>query len=250
MKRIFFILIIIFSLHFTSAWSKDTHIEFCPNAKIDCIIADSYEFQRNNPNAVTYNHVCYDNKEDCMARLSAKYFLKKYYLEGETNKDYLGAAAHLFQDSYTPTHWYPGFKILGEEAYLFAPSWAKNTEGNVGIKLSTQENWNIPIKFKGEILNINRDYLEDIKQQTSILLSQEPEESLEEIQSQIASKKPWHYLRAFKDLIILLFIIFIPILGYGIWKYKKEKEISSNLIIPIVILLISTTLLIMIKLFY
>lgn len=249
---IVFLLIICFSFNFVLAWNHETHSRFCPeDYSIDCNIADSFEFQRNNPYANTIYHVCYDNKEDCMPRLVAKYFLKKYYIEGESDKELLGAAAHLFQDASCPGHWYPGFRILGGDRYFFAPKWVKTIEHDVDAILSRQEkDWNVDIKYKGEIININKNYLNEIKDSASEFISQEPEQTLDEIESQIKSKIIGHYLRAYQNHIIVLFIIFVSIFGYSLWKYKKKKVVSSNLIISGVALLILVLLFILIKIFY
>lgn len=246
------LLFILIFLPFVSAWGEETHVRFCPdNYDIDCTVADSFEFQRNNPNANAWYHVCYDNTENCMPRLAAKYFLKRYYLEGKMDQDLLGAAAHLFQDASCPLHWYPGFKIFGQDIILSAPQQVKIIESEVDSRLlNREENWNIPIKFKGDDIDINKKYLDNLKKETSEFISKEPEESIESLQSQSKSKLIWHRLRAHQDFIILLFIILIPILIYGVWKYKKERKISSDLVIPIVVLVILTIIFAMIKLFY
>lgn len=246
------LLFILIFLPFVSAWGGETHVRLCPdNYEIDCNVADSFEFQRNNPHANTWYHVCYDNTENCMPRLAAKYFLKRYYLEGKSDQDLLGAAAHLFQDASCPLHWYPGFKIFGQDRFLSAPRRIKIIESEVDSRLlNREEDWNIQIEFKGNDIDVNKKYLDNLKKETSEFISKEPEESIESLQSQLKSKLIWHRLRAYQDFIMLLFIIFIPILGYGVWKYKKERKISSDLIISIIVLLILVTLFIIIKLFY
>ncbi len=252
LKVLFFciFLLLIFS-SFVSAWTGETHIYLCPNEEIDCNIADSFEFQKDNSYANTWYHVCYDNTTNCMPRLAAKYFLKKYYQGGKTDQDLLGAAAHLFQDSSCPLHWYPGFEIFGQEFFFSASEEIKMIEYEVNSKLvSQEENWNIPIKFKGNDVDINKKYLDNLKNETSEFISKEPEESLESLEAQLKSKLIWHHLRAYKDFIILLFILFLPILGYSLWKDRINKKRSLDLIIPIFALLILTILFIMIKLFY
>lgn len=247
-----FLLFISLFSQFVLAWGGETHVRLCPeDYSINCNIADSHKFQKDNPYANTIYHVCYDNPEDCMPRLAAKYFLKKYYVEGETNQDLLGAAAHLFQDASCPAHWYPGFEIFGKIVYPTSPRWVKTIEGEVDSKfLSKEENWNIPIKFKGESINIDKDYLNTQKEYLSEFLSQEPEESIETIESQLKSKLIWHRLRGYQGFIIILIIFLVPFLGYELWKYKKEKIISSDLIITATALLILMTLFVLIKLFY
>lgn len=246
-----FLFILIF-LSFALAWEGETHTYLCPdNYEINCNIADSFEFQKDNPYANTWYHVCYDNIENCMPRLAAKYFLKKYYREGKTDSSLLGAAAHLFQDASCPLHWYPGFKIFGQEIYLSAPNQVKSIESEVGSKLlNGEENWNIQIKFKGNEIDVNQEYINNLEKETSKFISEEPEESIEYLEAQLKSRLIWHRLRAYQDLIILLTIIFIPIIAYSAWKYKKERKISSDLIIPIVALIILVTIFIMMKLFY
>lgn len=248
---IFLLLLLVLNLKFVSAWGHETHTRFCPEDSIDCNIADSFEFQRNNPYANSIYHVCYDNKKDCMPRLVAKYLLKKYHIEGKINQELLGATAHLFQDASCPGHWYPGFRTLGQDRYPFAPKWVKTLEQDVNAVLSRQEeNWNVAINYRGEIINVNENYLNEIKKSVSESISQEPEQSLDEIESQIKSKKVWHYLRAYQNHIIILFILFVPVFGFGLWKYKKEKRISSNLIVSSIILIILACLFILIKNFY
>ena len=246
--------IILFSLifiPFVSAWSRGTHDYSCPeNYPIDCNIADSREFQENNPYANTLYHVCYDNKEDCMPRLAAKYFLKKYYIEEKTNKELLGATSHLFQDALCPSHWYPGFKIFGEDTYIFAPKWVKTFEGDVNIKSNQKEKWDINIEYKKEIININEDYLDNLEKQVEEFLSQEPKESLEEIEGKIKSKKVWHYLRAYQSFIIILFIILIPALVYELWKCKRNKRFSFDIALVGAISLLSILVFILTKIFY
>lgn len=252
LKVIFLILLFIFSIQLMSAWNRQTHDYLClENDSINCNIADILEFQQNNPRAITYFHLCYDNKEDCMAKLSAKYFLKQYYVGGEINKDFLGAAAHLIQDSKCPLHWYSGYKILGKDIFIFTPKQIKKIEDNVELRISIQEqNWSIPVKYKGEDINVNENYLNNIKTDTEEFLSQEPEETLEELESKIKSRKLGHYLRAYQSIMILLFIILIPILGYSLWKYKKDKKISMDLIVPALVFLIIIILFILMKIFY
>lgn len=243
-------IVILISLNFVSAWTHDVHIKFCPNAEIDCTIADSFDFQKDNPNAIIYNHVCYDNKEDCVTRLAAKYFLKKFYLGNKSDKSLLGASLHLYQDASCPQHWYPGFKILGREVYLFAPSWVKNVEGLVSIKLSTQENWSIPIKFREKIMDIDEEYLNNMEQRSIEFLSQEPEESLKEIESQINSKKIWHYLRAYQCFFIIFSIFFFFAILFESCKFRKSKKISIKLIIYSIAFFVILLTLIITKIFY
>lgn len=251
MKKITIFFVFLFLLpQLVLAWNRITHDSLCQE-NIDCNVADSFEFQKANPYANILYHVCYDNTEDCMPRLTAKYFLKKYYIEGEKDKNLLGAAAHLFQDSYCPLHWYPGFLIFGEEVYLFAPKEIKTIEEEVGHRISAKEkSWNIPIKRKGETINIDKAYMDNIKEENAKFLLREPEESLVDIESKIKSKKIWHRLRGYQDFTIILFIFFIPILAYGIWEYKKKKVLSSNLIISAVALFILICLFILTKSFY
>jgi len=247
-----FLLFMYLSFNFASAWSGGTHDYSCPeNYSINCNVADSFEFQKDNSYANTIYHVCYDNKEDCMPRLSAKYFLKKYYIEGKTNPEFIGAAMHLLQDASCPAHWYPRFEILGRETGVLSPKWVKDVEWRINSKLENhEENWNIKIVYKGESININEDYLNNLKKEISETVSEEPEESLEEIEAKIKSRKIWHYLRGYQDFIIILFFILIPILGYAFWRYKKEKKISSDLIISSIAMVISILIFILTKIFY
>lgn len=249
---IIFFLLLICSATSVSAWGRGTHDFVCPEEySTNCNVADYPEFQENYPFANSIYHLCYDNKEDCVSRLVAKYFLKKYYTEGESDKELLGAAAHLFQDASCPGHWYPGFKILGRDTYLFAPKWTKDIEWRVDSKLeSHEENWNINIENHEETIGINENYLDNLKKDVSEFLSQEPNESLESIESKIKSEIKWHYLRAYQSFIIILFFIFIPVLGFELWKYKKEKITSSDLIIVGTASVILFLLFVLIKIFY
>lgn len=256
-KRLFvfiivFLLVMCFPFNFVSAWSRGTHDYSCPeNYSIDCKVADYFEFQKNNHYANTIYHVCYDNKEDCISRLTAKYFLKKYYIGGKTDQELIGAAAHLLQDASCPAHWYPGFKILGKDTYIFAPRWVEDIEWKVNSELENhKENWGIGITYKGKKISINEDFLNNLKKEISGTILKEPQESLENIESQIKSKIKWHYLRAYQSFIIILFVLIVPFFGYGLWKYKKRKKKSLNLIITGIVIIILSLLFILIKIFY
>ncbi|MDI6737440.1 MAG: hypothetical protein QME12_02885 [Nanoarchaeota archaeon] len=237
---------------FVSAWNGVTHAYLCPeDHEIDCNAADSHDFQRSNPYASTLYHVCYDNKENCMSRLAAKYFLKKYYGGGDEDKQLLAAAAHLFQDSACPLHWYPGFEMFGREIYISAPKAALSIEGETGRHLSSWEKpWNIPIRFKGETIDINSDYVNNLKSETSVFLSKEPEESLEEINAMLKSKAVWHRLRAYRDFVIILLIISIPILGYQVWQYRRKKIHVGEMAAMLAFQLILIIWLVMVSFFY
>lgn len=233
-------------------WTGGTHHYLCPDEyPLDCGIADSLEFKKTYPFAEDFSHLCFDNKEDCLPRLVAKYYLKKYYLEGEKDLNLLGGAAHLLQDAACPDHWYPMRQYGGKIFVPFAPSWVGKTEGLVGRYLeSGPGDWNLPREFQRRTINVNQAYLDTQREVVRRVLSQEPEETLEELEAQIKSKKAWSWLRSLKEALMLGGVILLPILGWELWKWKKERTGRFDLVATFAILGILLIVLLLIYLFY
>lgn len=257
MKLFFFFFLGLISLgliypSFAMSWAGITHEFMClQDRQINCGIADMSEFKRNYPYAEDIGHLCFDNKENCRARLAAKYYLKRYYLEGEKNFDFLGAAAHFWQDASCPDHWYPMRDYFGKIFVPFAPRWVGKTEGLVNIYMRNgQKDWNIPIKYNGKAINIDQAYLDTQKELVASFLVQEPQESLEEIESQIKSANIWFWLRSFKELLMVLTLVFLPVFVYCLWNWQKKKRGLADLIIISISLGIVVILLLAIQLFY
>jgi len=240
------------------AWTGAVHDYMCPEGYlIDCKIADSSDFQKNYPYARQSFHLCYDNKTDGLPRLVAKYYVKKYYVEGQEDLDLLGAAAHLLQDASCPDHWYPTRKIFGKIFVPFAPSWVGTIESKVeSYRKSGEKDWNIQIKFQGKVINVNDDYLLRQKRYIQDFLSKEPEESLEEIEKQIESRIFWSGLRSYKEWIVVGALLMTPFLAYDAWRWKKKAKTTKKktdlieTILEISVLAVFISLLILIHLFY
>ena len=227
------------------------HGYMCPDGyDIDCGIADTADFQRSYPYGAHENHLCYDNKTDGMARLVAKYYVKKYYVDGQSDLKLLGAAAHLLQDASCPAHW-QGFA-------LFAPSWVGTIEAQVDSYLeSGEKDWSIPIEFQGKSITIDDAYLLSQKAYIQNFLSTEPQESLEEIAAQIEGKSFWSSLRGREEWIMIGAIIIIPFVAYDFWQWKKKGKTTTKnrtdligLIIAASILAVFLSLLLLTQLCY
>jgi len=239
------------------AWGG-AHGYMCPQGyNIDCGIADTPDFQKNYPYGGFQSHVCYDNKTDGMARLVAKYYVKKYYVEGQKDSNLLGAVAHLLQDASCPAHWYAVMGIFGRAIALFAPSWVETIESQVDSYLkSGEKNWSIPIEFQGKVINIDDAYLLSQKAYIQDFLSKEPQESLEEIGKQIDAKSFWSELRGYKEWIMVCAILTIPFLAYEAWQWKRKRKTIKkkadliNIIIAITVPAVFLILLLLIQLFY
>jgi hypothetical protein len=240
------------------AWTGAAHDHMCPDGyNIDCKIADTPDFQKNYPYGGFQYHICYDNKTDGMARLVAKYYVKKYYAEGQKDSKLLGAAAHLLQDASCPAHWYVTLTIFGNQFSLFAPSWVGTIESQVDTYLkSGEKNWSIPIEFQGKTVIINDAYLLSQKAYIQDFLSKEPTESLEELQRQADAKSFWSGLRGYRDWIIIIAIITTPFLAYEAWQWKrkgktiKKKVDLIDAIITITVPAVLVSLLLLIQLCY
>jgi len=239
------------------AWTGVVHDYMRPEGyDIDCKIADTQDFKKNYPYGDVSHH-CYDNKTDSPARLVAKYYVKKYYVEGQKDSNLLGAAAHLLQDASCPDHWYPMREIFGRIFVPFAPGWVGTIEFKVeSYRQSSEKDWSIPIDFQGKTIIIDDAYLLRQRRYIQDFLSKEPEESLEEIERQINSRIFWHNLRSYKEWIMLAAILTTPFLAYEAWQWKRKakttKKITDliDIILPVLILAVFVSLLILIQLFY
>jgi hypothetical protein len=235
-----------------TAWGGTTHDYMCPDGyEIDCRIADALDFQKSYPYGAHENHLCYDNKTDGMARLVAKYYVKKYYVEGKSDLKLLGGAAHLLQDASCPAHWYSG---IG----LSVPSWVGTIETQVDAYLeSGEKDWSISIEFQGKTITIDDAYLLSQKAYIQNFLSTELQESLEEIAAQIEGKSPWSSIRRREEWIMAGAIIIIPFLAYDVWQWKRKGKTTTKnrtdligLIIAALILAVFLALLLLSQLCY
>ncbi|MCJ7561012.1 hypothetical protein MUO79_10420 [Candidatus Bathyarchaeota archaeon] len=240
------------------AWGS-AHGYMCPQGyNIDCGIADTPDFQKNYPCGGFQYHICFDNKTDGMARLVAKYYVKKYYAEGQKDSNLLGAAAHLLQDASCPAHWYVTLAILGRPIALFAPSWVGTIESQVDSYLvNGEKNWNISIDFQGKSIIIDDAYLLSQKAYIQNFLSTEPTESLEEIQRQVDARSFWSGLRSTKEWIIVGAIFTTPFIAYDVVQWKRKGKTTTKnrndligLIIAASILAVFLSLLLLIQLCY
>lgn len=240
------------------AWGGAAHGYMRPHGyNIDCGIADTPDFQKNYPYSGFQYHICYDNKTDGMARLVAKYYVKKYYTEGQKDLNLLGAAAHLLQDASCPDHWYPTREIFGRIIVPFAPSWVGTVESQVDSYLRIGEkNWSAPIDFQGKVITIDDAYLLSQKAYIQGFLSKEPTESLEEIQRQVDARSFWSGLRSAKEWFMVAALLISPFLVYAVWQWKRKGKPTKKLtdlidiLIIILILVVFLFLLILIQLFY
>lgn len=232
-----FLIVLLFVVSATKvkAWGGDIHSYLCPGS-YDCSIADNKEFQTTYKWS-SFGHLCIDNQSDCLARLGAKYFLKKYYLEGKKNWKLLAASAHLYQDASCPDHWYPMREYLGKIIVPFAPSWVTKIEGGVSSNFSfrpqpgdARDKWNIPIAWRGQKIDINKAYLDGTKVTLAQFVSKEPVESLEVIETQINRKRTLTLVRSYKEIVYLLFPIVLSIWLYTLWLFKKKKQKSDFII--------------------
>lgn len=256
--RLFFLISLILTLlvaifpSTARAWAGEAHQYMCPpDLLFSCTEADHPDFKRKYPFAENFNHLCFDNKPDCLARLVAKYYLKKYFVEGEKDPKLVGGAAHFLQDAACPDHWYPMREYFGRIFVPFAPSWVGKTEGLVDRYLKSGEvDWNLPRKFQGKTININAAYLDAQKEQIQNLIAQEPQENLGDLEAQIKSKNTWAWLRSVKEMVMLAAVILLPAWGYVALKWKRKKEGLSDLVIISLILALFIFVVIASQLFY
>ena len=241
------------------AWTGAVHDYMCPNGyEIDCTIADTPDFQTNYPYGGYQYHVCYDNKTEGMARLVAKYYVKKYYVDGQRDLNLLGAAAHLLQDASCPAHWYATLAIFGSPIALFAPSWVGTIESQVDSYLeSGEKNWSIPMEFQGKSISIDDASLLSQKAYIRNFLSTEPKESLEEIGAQIDARSFWSSLRSYKEWVVIGAIFTAPFIAYDVVQWKRKGKTTTKnrtdligIIIAASILAVFLSLLLLIQLCY
>lgn len=236
---------------YASAWTGTTHEYLCPEGYgIDCGIADHDEFKGSYPYG-EYNHLCYDNKSYCTPRLLAGYYLKKYYLEGRQDRNLLGAAAHLMQDAACPAHWFPMRQLLGMEFTILGPPWVLGLEGLADMRLREGRGWSIPIEFQGRPLDIDQAYMDGIKDEVRGFISQEPGESLEELEARLKEKDFWMYVRGFREAFFIVAPVILLLLAYDAWKWrrgKKQRGRKSDLIESAFLMALLLALLVMIAL--
>lgn len=230
MKYLFVFMFFLLVLPSVSAWGNDTHEWLCPYDNIDCNIADYSEFKLEFSYARTLNHFCYNGEEDCASKLAAKYFLKRYYFEGETNLEFLGAAAHLYQDSLSPNHEYLTIGIFGKSHIpVFSPTWVMFLEGEIDNNLN-KEGRSFEINHNKEAISINEEYLDITKERVLNFVLSEPNESLEDIENQIRAKQFGNYSKFGKNSVIALFFILVPFFGHKFWKRKKKENYYEGLL--------------------
>lgn len=217
------------------AWGGDVHSYLCPGS-YDCTIADSREFKIAYK-WDSFGHLCLDNQSDCLARLGAKYFLKKYYSEGKKDWKLIATAAHLYQDASCPDHWYPMREYFGRIIIPLAPSWVTKIEGGVSRNLSfrpqpgdKRDDWNIPIIWQGQKIDINKAYLDNAKESLKNFVSQEPQENLEDLKRQIDTKMTMTLIRSYKEIAYLILILVFLVWLYTLWALKKKGQKSDLLI--------------------
>jgi len=243
---VFLVFFFLFSFIFPQevrAWSGDVHSYLCPGS-YDCNIADDGEF-KTAYKWDNYGHLCLDNQTDCTARLGAKYFLKRYYLEGKNDWKLLAAAAHLYQDASCPDHWYPTREYFGRIIVPFAPSWVTKIEGGVSGNMSfrpqpgdKRDDWNIPIIWQGQKIDLNKTYLDNTKESLKIFVSQEPPENLQDLKKQIDTKRTMTFIRSYKEIAYLLSLLVIPIWLYTLWAFKKKGQKTDFLIVGVILVVL------------
>lgn len=257
-KRLFKVFLVFFLLFMfpggVKAWGGDVHSYLCPGS-YDCSVADSREFMTTYE-WDSFGHLCIDNQPDCLSRLGAKYFLKRYYLEGKQDWKLLAAAAHLYQDATCPDHWYPMREYLGKIFVPFAPEWVSKTESRVSRGFSYRpgpegynDGWNIPIKWKGQDININKAFFDSTKSSLQNFVSKEPQEDIDFLRGQIAKKKTLTLFRSYKEVAYLATLVVFPIWIYTFWVYKKKNK-KSDFLIASVILAVLAVYFIFIKIFW
>ena len=234
------------------SWGSNVHRYMCPeNSAFNCLEADDLEFKKTYPFGGNSGHLCLDNKPNCAARLISKYYLKKYYVEGEKDPKLIGAAAHLLQDATCPDHWYPTKSYFGKIFVPFAPNWLTTVEPRAdGYLQNEQTNWNIPISFQRKEIGINKNYVDNKKELINKSLTQEPTETLGEIEAQIKSRNIWSFLRSVKEVLALGVIILLPFWGYTFWRWKKHGKGHFDLILISLSLAISIFVPLLVHFFY
>ncbi len=219
------------------AWSSVIHDYLCPeNLEVSCTIADDRFFVQDYPFG-NVAHLCLDNKPDCPPRLVAKYYVKKYFISPDKDPKLLAAAAHLMQDSACPDHWFPMREFAGHIFVPFAPKWVTKTEGMIGEAVSRHLiNWDYPIEYHGQLINLNQSYLDNEKIKIETFINQQPKESMEELARQIKVKNFWAQIRSLREMLYLVFLILLLILPFTIWSWRKNKKKKSDLVITLSLL--------------
>lgn len=234
----FLLLFLILSLQRINAWGGDVHQYLCP-AQLkggDCGIADSMEFKRTYPFGEVW-HLCLDNKPDCPPRIVAKYYVKKYFLEGKKDEKLLLGAAHLIQDAACPDHWFPMREFFGRIFVPFAPSWLNKTEEEVSLGLSSkQPGWSVVRQYQGKTIVLNQAYMDGLKNEITQFVATEPHEDLATLEKQVKEKNFLQKVRSYREWIWVGLIILLPLTLYQGLRFLRTKKGRTDLIIEIFIL--------------
>lgn len=181
-------------------------------------------------------HLCLDDDPNCPAKILAKYYVKRYYTEGQKDLRLLGMAAHIFQDYHCPDHWFM-MKEVGKRIFVpFAPSWVGKTEEEVSKGIShflhtNQANWKVERKYKGKTLVLNQAYMENLKSELSEFLKTEPPQDLLTLEKQVKSRIFWAKIRSYREWVLLGIIILLPFFLFYLWRWKTKKTSKNDLLI-------------------
>jgi hypothetical protein len=216
------------------AWGPETHGYLCRlTPELDCNLGDKPEFVKKYRVQGFMSHVCYSNKSDCPPRLIARYYLKQYYQQGRQNKELLSLAAHLFQDAACPQHWY-SYRLLGNFSFaIFHPISIFGIENKIDDAFRNQDvGWSFPLKIPGQRLEINQNYLDNLRAEANTSLSQEPKEDLAFLKKQILSKRVGYKIRSYYwDGAGLVILVVLPIFFWQLKKYLKTKKGKNDVIV-------------------
>lgn len=230
------VFLLIFFPSEANAWGGDVHDYLCPTELRQipegCRIADGQNFQTNYPYAGTMNHLCLDNKPDCPPRIVAKYYVKRYYVEGKKDLNLLAGAAHLIQDSYVPDHWFP-MREFGKRIFVpFAPSWVSETEGAVSLGLSSkQPGWSVSRQYQGKTIILNQAYMDELREEVALFVATQPPEDLATLEKQIKTRSFWQKVRSYREWTMVGLIILFPFLLFYAWKWLTKKTGKTDLTI-------------------
>ncbi|MFH1430132.1 MAG: hypothetical protein ABIG71_01245 [Candidatus Uhrbacteria bacterium] len=214
------------------AWSGGVHDFTCPESALNCRIADDAGFQQENPYLSVYHHLCLDNKPNCLGRVTADYYLKKYYVTG--NRDFLGAAAHLYQDAHTPDHWYVSRQLPWKNGELFSPRWASEIEGEAGFIIENQNPdtvYDRVITFQGQEIHINTAYLDYVKTDVASRIAHEPSESLDELEARVLNMRWRARVRSYKDVALALALLssVLAAVYVLVWAVRRHFRAAAKI---------------------
>lgn len=229
---IFIGLLMFVVLDSAQAWPGGVHDYACPNAELNCNIADERAFQQINPYLSVYHHLCLDNKDNCLARVTGDFYLKKYYLTG--NKDFLSTASHLYQDAWTPDHWYVPRDLPWKRGELFAPKWSGEIEGESNFILKNPTPGTVydrVIKFNGKELHINKAYLDNVKADVALRVAKESSESLDELEARVLDVRWRARIRSYKDVAVFvaLLSVGVSVLYLIVWIIRRRFRVEAKL---------------------